>query len=123
LAGVSTVSLLVGGVGVMNVLLLSVTQRTREVGVRIALGARRSDVAAQFVFEAALLSVVGGLLGTLCGVLACGGLGQIFHWSTVVSPLSVVLALMTAALSGLAFGVYPAQRAARLDPIEALRHE
>jgi putative ABC transport system permease protein len=123
LAGVATVSLLVGGVGVMNLLLLSVTQRTREVGVRIALGARCSDVAAQFVFEAALLCVAGGLLGTLCGVLACSGLGHIFHWSTVVSPLSVVLAMMVAALIGLVSGVYPARCAAQLDPIEALRHE
>jgi putative ABC transport system permease protein len=123
LAGVATVSLLVGGVGVMNLLLLSVTQRTREVGVRIALGARRSDVAAQFVFEAILLSVVGGLLGTLCGVLASSGLEQIFHWSTAVSPVSAVLAMTVAALLGLVFGVYPARRAAQLDPIEALRHE
>jgi putative ABC transport system permease protein len=123
LAGVATVSLLVGGVGVMNLLLLSVTQRTREVGVRIALGARRSDVAAQFIAEAALLSVAGGLLGTLCGVLACRALGQIFHWSTIVSPLSVVLAVLVAALLGLVFGVYPARRAAQLDPLEALRHE
>jgi putative ABC transport system permease protein len=123
LAGVATVSLLVGGVGVMNLLLLSVTQRTREVGVRMALGARRSDVAVQFVFEAILLSVAGGLLGTLCGVLASSGLGQIFHWSTVVSPLTVVLAMGVAALLGLVSSVYPARRAALLDPIEALRHE
>jgi putative ABC transport system permease protein len=123
LAGVATVSLLVGGVGVMNLLLLSVSQRTREVGVRIALGARRSDVAAQFVFEALLLSLVGGLLGTACGVMASSGLEQFFHWSTVVSPASAVLAMIVAVILGLVFGVYPARRAAQLDPIEALRHE
>jgi ABC-type antimicrobial peptide transport system permease subunit len=107
----------------MNLLLLSVTQRTREVGVRMALGARRSDVAAQFVLEGILLSVAGGLLGALCGVLASSGLRQIFHWSTVVSPLSVVLAMVVAVLLGLVSGVGPARRAAQLDPIEALRHE
>jgi putative ABC transport system permease protein len=123
LAGVATVSLLVGGVGVMNLLLLSVTQRTREVGVRIALGARRSDVAAQFVVEAIVLSVAGGLFGTLCGVFASSGLERIFHWSTSVSLVSAVLAMIVAALLGLVFGVYPARRAAQLDPIEALRHE
>jgi putative ABC transport system permease protein len=123
LAGVATVSLLVGGVGVMNLLLLSVTQRTREVGVRMALGARRSDVAVQFVVEAVLLSVVGGLLGMLCGVLASSGLGEILHWSTVVSPVSIVLAMAVAALLGLVSSVGPARRAAQLDPIEAIRHE
>jgi len=123
LASVATVSLLVGGVGVMNLLLLSVTQRTREVGVRIALGARREDVALQFVLEAVLLSVAGGLLGTLFGVLASNGLERVFKWSAVVSPSSAVLAIVVALLLGVAFGVYPARRAAALDPIEALRHE
>lgn len=123
LAGVATVSLLVGGIGVMNLLLLSVTQRTREVGLRMALGARSSDVAAQFVFEAVLLSVIGGLLGALLGVLASGGLEEFFQWSAVVSPLSATLAIFVAALLGIVFGVYPARRAAQLDPIEALRHE
>lgn len=123
LAGVATVSLLVGGIGVMNLLLLSVTQRTREVGLRIALGARRLDIATQFVFEAILLCVAGGLLGILCGVLASGGLERFFRWSTAISPLSAVLALVVAVLLGVAFSLYPARRAALLDPIEALRHE
>jgi putative ABC transport system permease protein len=108
---------------VMNLLLLSVTQRTREVGVRIALGARRSDVAAQFVLEAVLLSVAGGLLGTLFGVLASNGLEHFFKWSAVVSPASAVLAIVVAMVLGVAFGSYPARRASQLDPIEALRHE
>ena len=123
LAGVATVSLLVGGVGVMNLLLLSVTQRTREVGVRVALGARRSDVAAQFVLESVLLSLAGGVLGILCGVLASSGLERFFNWSTAISPGSAALAVVVATLLGIVFGVYPARRAALLDPIEALRHE
>lgn len=123
LASVAAVSLLVGGIGVMNLLLLSVTQRTREVGLRIALGARRSDIAVQFVLEALLLCVIGGVLGILGGMLASGGLQQFFQWSAVVSPLSALLALIVAALLGVAFSIYPARRAALLDPIEALRHE
>jgi len=123
LAGVATVSLLVGGIGVMNLLLLSVTQRTREVGLRIALGARRRDIATQFVLEAILLCLAGGALGVLGGVLASDGLQRFFQWSTVISPVSAVLAMLVAALLGIVFSVYPARRAAHLDPIEALRHE
>jgi putative ABC transport system permease protein len=123
LAGVAAVSLLVGGIGVMNLLLLSVTQRTREVGLRIALGARRSDIAVQFVLEAMLLSVIGGLLGILFGIAASGSLQKFFQWSAVVSPMTAACAVLVAALLGIVFGVYPARRAAGLDPIEALRHE
>ena len=123
LAGVATVSLLVGGIGVMNLLLLSVTQRTREVGLRIALGARRRDIATQFVLEAILLCLIGGALGVLAGVLASGGLERFFQWSTVISPLSALIALVVAGLLGVAFSLYPARRAALLNPIEALRHE
>jgi putative ABC transport system permease protein len=123
LAGVATVSLLVGGIGIMNLLLLSVTERTREIGLRIALGARASDVQWQFVSEAVVLSVTGGLLGIVVGALASGGLAQIFRWATVISPGSVVLSVIVAMLVGVVFGVYPARRAAQLDPIEALRHE
>lgn len=123
LTGVAAVALLVGGVGVMNLLLLSVTQRTREVGVRVALGARRADVAAQFILEAVLLCIAGGLLGTACGVLASSGLERFFKWSTQISPGSALLAIGVAAFLGVAFGIYPARRAAQLDPIEALRHE
>ncbi|MCP5411395.1 MAG: ABC transporter permease [Alphaproteobacteria bacterium] len=123
LGGVAIVSLLVGGIGVMNLLLLSVTQRTREVGLRMALGARQGDIAVQFVLEAVLLSVIGGLLGIALGVAASGSLQKFFQWSAVVSPLSAAMAVAVAALIGTVFSVYPAQRAARLDPIEALRHE
>jgi putative ABC transport system permease protein len=123
LASVAAVSLLVGGIGVMNLLLLSVTQRTREVGLRIALGARRSDIAAQFVLEALLLCLAGGVLGILAGMLASGGLEKIFQWSVDVSPLSALVALVVAALLGVVVSIYPARRASLLDPIEALRHE
>jgi ABC-type antimicrobial peptide transport system permease subunit len=107
----------------MNLLLLSVTQRTREVGVRMALGARRADVVMQFLAEAVALSVAGGLLGTVIGVLAATGLAQMFHWSIVASPLIGALGMLVAAVLGVLFGVYPARRAAGIDPIEALRYE
>lgn len=123
LAGVATVSLLVGGIGVMNLLLLSVTQRTREVGLRIALGARQRDIALQFLLEAVLLSVIGGVLGILFGMAASGSLQRFFHWSAAVSPVAAALAMLAAALLGIVFGVYPARRASALNPIEALRHE
>ena len=123
LAGVATVSLLVGGIGVMNLLLLSVTQRTGEVGLRMALGAHRSDIALQFVLEAVLLSLIGGVLGTVFGYAAASGLEGVLSWSTIVSPWSAVLAILVAAVLGVVAGVYPARRAAQLDPIQALRHE
>lgn len=123
LAGVATVSLLVGGIGVMNLLLLSVTQRTREVGLRMALGARRMDIARQFVSEAVMLSLIGGVLGAGVGVVAATSLEEFFQWSTVISPLSTVIAIAVAAVLGVVSGVYPASRAAQLDPIGALQHE
>jgi putative ABC transport system permease protein len=123
LAGVAAVSLLVGGIGIMNILLLSVTERTREIGLRMALGARRSDVISQFVAEAVLLSIVGGLLGTAVGALASGSLEEFFQYSINISILSSVMAIAVAVVLGVIFGVYPARRAAGLDPIEALHHE
>jgi putative ABC transport system permease protein len=123
LAGVATVSLLVGGIGIMNILLLSVTERTREIGLRVAVGAQRSDVIMQFVAEAVLLSVVGGLLGAVVGALASGSLQRLFKYSIDISITSSLAAIAVAAALGIIFGVYPARRAAGLDPIEALHHE
>lgn len=123
LAGVAAVSLLVGGIGVTNLQLLSVTQRTREVGLRMALGARRRDIAWQFLLEAVLLAVCGGVLGILLGFLAAGSLEELFQWTTEISPLTSTVSLLVAVLLGAGAGVYPARRAAALDPIGALHHE
>jgi putative ABC transport system permease protein len=123
LAAVAAVSLLVGGIGIMNITLLSVTERTKEIGLRMAVGARSRDVMRQFLFEAAVISAAGGLLGIVIGVLASIGIARSLQWATVVSPFSVVLAFGVATAVGVFFGWYPARRAARLDPIVALRRE
>ena len=123
LAAVAAVSLLVGGIGIMNITLLSVTERTREIGLRMAVGARGKDVMRQFLFEAMVISAAGGLLGIILGVIASIGIARSLQWATVVSPLSVLLAFGVATAVGVFFGWYPARQAAQLDPIEALRHE
>jgi ABC-type antimicrobial peptide transport system permease subunit len=123
LASVAAVSLLVGGIGIMNIMLVSVTERTREIGLRMAVGARGRDVMAQFLAEATALSMLGGVVGTVIGVSASGSVGRLLRWSTVISPGSVVIAIAIAAALGIFFGFYPARQAARLDPIEALRFE
>jgi putative ABC transport system permease protein len=123
LASVASVSLLVGGIGIMNVMLLSVTERTREIGLRMALGARGRDVLLQFMAEAVTLSLAGGLIGVIAGIAAAGGVRQALRWATVVSPGAIAIAVGVAAAVGLFFGLYPARQASRLDPIEALRFE
>jgi putative ABC transport system permease protein len=123
LGSVAGVSLLVGGIGIMNIMLLSVTERTREIGLRMALGARSRDVMLQFLAEAVTLSVIGGVIGVLLAVAASGGVKQALRWSAVVSPGAVVLAVAVAAAVGVFFGIYPARQAAQLDPIDALRFE
>jgi len=123
LAGIAAVSLLVGGIGIMNIMLLSVTERTREIGIRRAVGARARDVRAQFVAEAVALSVTGGVIGVVAGLIAAEGLSRYLHWSTTIAPSAVLLAVGVAAAVGIFFGWYPAKQAAGLDPIQSLRYE
>jgi putative ABC transport system permease protein len=123
LAWVAGVSLLVGGIGIMNIMLVSVTERTREIGLRMALGARPADVLAQFLLEAVILSLAGGLVGVLIGVGGAFIFGELGSMRTAIVPLSIPLAFGAAAAIGIFFGYYPATQAAKLDPIVALRHE
>jgi putative ABC transport system permease protein len=123
LAGIAGVSLLVGGIGIMNIMLVSVTERTREIGVRKALGATRRAILLQFLVEALVLCVLGGLLGVATGVGAANVMSRVAGWQTAIATEAVVTALAFSALIGLFFGIWPAQRAARLDPIDALRYE
>jgi len=123
LASIASVSLLVGAIGIMNIMLVSVTERTREIGVRMAVGATEEDVQRQFLSEAVVLSSLGGLAGIALGVIASMVIAHIFQWLVVVSPTSVGVAAFFSAAVGIFFGYYPARKAARLDPIEALRYE
>jgi ABC-type antimicrobial peptide transport system permease subunit len=123
LAGIATISLIVGGVGIMNIMLIAVRERTREIGVRRSVGARRRDVLLQFLVEAVTLSVCGGAIGIALGFVAAFLLTMYFEWSTHVSPGAVALAFGMAASVGVLFGFYPARRASRLNPIDALRAE
>jgi putative ABC transport system permease protein len=123
LASIAAVSLLVGGIGIMNIMLVSVTERTREIGVRKALGATRANIMLQFLVEALALCLVGGLLGILAGIGTAMALSRIMQWNTLISPMAVAVAFGFSALVGLFFGIWPARRAARLDPIVALRYE
>ncbi|HXA76305.1 MAG TPA: ABC transporter permease [Candidatus Acidoferrales bacterium] len=120
---IASISLLVGGIGIMNIMLVSVTERTREIGIRMAVGATEQDVQWQFLSEALVLSSLGGFAGIALGIIASTLITRFVHWSTFVSPLSVVVAAFFSAGVGIFFGYYPARKAARLDPIEALRYE
>jgi putative ABC transport system permease protein len=123
LLGIAIVSLFVGGIGIMNIMLVSVTERTREIGIRMAIGARGRHVLLQFLFEAVTLSVFGGLLGVLLGIGVATLFARVAKWPIVVSPTSILVAFIVAATVGIFFGFYPARKASRLDPIEALRYE
>jgi len=123
LGAVAGVSLLVGGIGIMNIMLVSVTERTREIGVRMSIGARGSDILRQFLIEALTLSIGGGLIGILLGIGGAEIVSAKFGWTTVVSMQSIVMAFVFSAAIGVFFGYYPARKASQLDPIEALRYE
>jgi putative ABC transport system permease protein len=123
LAGIASVSLVVGGIGIMNIMLVTVTERTREIGIRKALGATRANILRQFLVESVTLCVLGGLIGMLLGIVVAGLLARLAGWQTFVTWESLVLAFGFSAGVGLLFGLWPARSAARLDPIEALRHE
>ncbi len=123
LLGVAAISLIVGGIGVMNIMLVSVAERTREIGIRMSIGAREQDILLQFLIEAVVLSLIGGLLGAVLGSGATLGLGRALGWSMVPSPLALAVAVGTSGGIGVAFGFLPARRAARMDPIDALRTE
>ncbi len=123
LASVAAVSLLVGGIGIMNIMLVSVTERTREIGVRLAVGAKPSYILAQFLVEALSLSLGGGLIGVALGVGTAWFLAMRFHWPVLVQPEIITLSVAFSAFVGVVFGMYPAQKASRLDPIDALRFE
>lgn len=123
LASIAGISLVVGGIGIMTIMLVSVTERTKEIGLRLAVGARRREVLLQFLMEALVLSLLGGVLGVIVGIAAARGLTAFLEWPTNVSVQSIALAFAVAAAVGIAFGYYPARRASQLDPIDALRHE
>jgi putative ABC transport system permease protein len=123
LAAIASISLVVGGIGIMNIMLVSVTERTREIGVRMAIGARGSDVLTQFLVESVVMSIVGGLVGIALGFAGAALLGHLTGWSTATPASAVLLAVGFSAAVGVFFGYYPARKAAQLDPIQALRYE
>ncbi len=123
LASIASVSLMVGGIGIMNIMLVSVTERTREIGIRIAIGAQEADVLKQFLSEAVVMSLIGGAIGILFGAGSSLGISHVLHWPISISPMAVVAAVVFSTMVGIFFGYYPARKAAQLDPIEALRFE
>ena len=123
LSAIAGVSLLVGGIGIMNIMLVSVTERTREIGIRMAVGARPGDILLQFLIEEMILSLIGGIIGILAGVGGASLLGKVMGTAIMVNPLVIVGSVAFTAAVGVFFGFYPANKAAQLDPIEALRHE
>ena len=123
LASIAGVSLLVGGIGIMNIMLVSVTERTREIGIRMAIGARSGVIRRQFLIESITISLVGGIIGALLGVAASIAIASTLNWPTLVSPASILVSVVFSVLVGIVFGYYPARKAAALDPIDALRYE
>ena len=120
---IAGISLVIGGIGIMNIMYVSVTERTREIGLRMSIGARGKDILLQFLAEAVLISITGGIIGVILGIISCRLVTLILGWPTIISESSVLLSFVVCALTGIFFGYYPAQKASRLDPIEALRYE
>ncbi|MDN5286377.1 MAG: macB 2 [Mucilaginibacter sp.] len=120
---IAGISLVIGGIGIMNIMYVSVTERTREIGLRMAIGARGKDIMLQFLMEAILISITGGIIGVILGIVSSNLVTLTLSWPTIVSESSVVLSFIVCAVTGIFFGYYPAQKASRLDPIEALRYE
>uniref|UniRef100_UPI004028B236 ABC transporter permease n=1 Tax=Alloprevotella sp. TaxID=1872471 RepID=UPI004028B236 len=120
---VACISLVVGGIGIMNIMYVSVTERTKEIGLRMSVGARGIDILNQFLIESVLLSITGGLIGVLCGIGAAVGINMFAHWPIQIQPWSVLLSFVVCSATGIFFGWYPAKKAASLDPIEAIRYE
>ena len=123
LGSIAAISLVVGGIGIMNIMLVSVTERTREIGLRKAIGARKNDIMLQFLVESVGMTVSGGFIGIILGIGISLILSYFAGWSVITSPLSVVLATAFSALTGIFFGLWPAKKAAALKPVEALRYE
>ncbi len=123
LTSIAGISLLIGGIGIMNIMYVSVTERTREIGLRMSIGARGIDILMQFLIEAIMISITGGLIGVALGLLATQLINSLAHWPVLVSESSIVISFIVCGVTGIFFGYYPAQKASRLDPIEALRYE
>jgi putative ABC transport system permease protein len=123
LGATSAISLIVGGIGIMNIMLVSVTERTREIGLRMAVGGRRRDILLQFLVEAVTLCMLGGIIGVVIGVSAAAVVAASAKWPILIAPDAILMALAAAALTGIVFGFFPARRAAHLNPIDALRSE
>ena len=123
LACVAGISLVVGGIGIMNIMFVSVTERTKEIGLRMSVGARGKDILTQFLIEAIMISITGGVIGVLLGILAAYGVKFFAGWPIAIQPISVVMSFAVCSITGIFFGWYPAKKAANLDPIEAIRYE
>ena len=123
MGAIAGISLLVGGIGIMNIMLANILERTREIGIRRAIGATRNDVLGQFMYEAVIISIVGGLLGIITGYILTSVITSYAEWRTIITPFSVILAFVVSVCVGLIFGIYPAKKAADKDPIESLRYE
>jgi len=123
LTAIAGISLVIGGIGIMNIMYVSVTERTKEIGLRMSIGARGVDIMLQFLIEAIIISIIGGVIGVFLGLISAWLVTQILSWPTIISETSIVVSFIVCAITGIFFGYYPAQKAARLDPIEALRYE